>query len=193
MKTKLLALLAILGLLMGGPLAAQKGTAEWQLGYFAPYFTHVGGNVGYAWPIMQREAEKANKSNRNHQLQLVSQLAYFVQFKVSHNIFLNPELSYRWGKLNKRLYLSAGIGTGYLLSFQRQEGTLNLGTGDIKYKNEALHLFVPNVNAGFGVLPRKTIGYYLKATYGRELGRSASNAGLVGLSTGIIIRLNAKT
>ncbi len=183
-------LLLILILAAGGNLAAQSKYTELQLGYYAPYFSNMGFTVGYGIDFKTWEKSAENKRSKTNRLHLLPQVSYFYQSNTAHNLLLNPEVVYKWRKTSKRFYLAASIGTGYLLSFQRQTGTVSLSTGEIDYQNERLHFFVPNVNLGFGVDPRKRIGFYFKAFYGRKFSTSQTNSAFIGLSTGLIIKLS---
>ncbi len=179
-------------LLLGGNLFAQKAPNTLQVGYFGPYFTNVGGTVGYAFTLKTWEKTSANKRSKTHSLQLLPQVGYYHQPRVSHNLLFNPEVSYQWQKRDKRFFLLAAVGTGYLLTFKKQDGIINLGTGDIDYRYKQLHSFVPNISLGFGVAPCKTISFYFKAYYGRQLRFDAVNTAFIGLSTGILIHLKYK-
>jgi hypothetical protein len=182
----------IITLLLGGNLFAQKADNALLAGYFGPYFTNVGGTVGYAFTLKTWEKTSANKRSKRHSLQLLPQVGYYHQPRVSHNVLFNPEVSYQWQKLDKRFCLLAAVGTAYQLTFKKEDGILNLGTGDIDYKYKQLHSFVPNISLGFGVTPRKAIGFYFKAYYGRQLRFDAVNTAFIGLSTGILINLKYK-
>lgn len=81
---------------------------------------------------------------------------------------------------------------GYLLAFQRQDGSLNLGTGEIDYRYDASNYLLTTLNIGLGVAPKKHLGYYFKATHGRKLSIQNANAAFVGISTGLIVTFNSK-
>jgi hypothetical protein len=171
---------------------AQNNNKEWQVGYFAPYISNMGGTVGYAFDLKELEDNSKEKRKRKQRLQFLTQLGYFAQTNVSRNLLLNPELVYRWNKSDKRFFLTSSVGAGYLLAFQRQDGTLNLGTGEIDYRYDALNYFLPTLNLGLGVEPKKHLGFFFKATYGRKLSVQNANAAFVGLSTGLIIKFHPK-
>jgi|688.fasta_scaffold233186_1 hypothetical protein len=171
---------------------AQNNNKEWQVGYFAPYISNMGGTVGYAFDLKELEDNSKEKRKRKQRLQFLTQLGYFAQTNVSRNLLLNPELVYRWNKSDKRFFLTSSVGAGYLLAFQRQDGTLNLGTGEIDYRYAALNHFLPTLNLGLGVEPKKHLGFFFKATYGRKLSVQNANAAFVGLSTGLIIKFHPK-
>jgi outer membrane receptor protein involved in Fe transport len=159
---------------------ARPASAQLQVGYFAPWLTNVGGTVGYAF---------AWKDGAQHQLQVLPQLSYFSQLQVSSNVMLHPELVYRRGGAERRFYWSSSVGAGYLLSLQRQDGTVDLGSGDLTHRTVSLHHFVPSVGLGLGLAPRKRLGYYLKASYGRSFRANAENAAFYGLSAGLVFQL----
>jgi hypothetical protein len=67
-----------------------------------------------------------------------------------------------------------------------------LGTGETDYRYDAFNYFLPNLNIGLGVDPKKRFGFYLKATYGRKLSTQHANAAFLGISTGLILKFNSK-
>ncbi len=182
----------IITLLLSGSLFAQKADNTLHVGYIGPYFTNIGGTVGYAFTLKTWERTPPNKRNKTHSLQLLPQVAYYHQPRVSHNVLFNPELLYKWQKQDKRFFLLAAVGAGYQLTFKKQDGILNLGTGEIDYRYKQLHSFVPNMSLGFGVAPRTAIGFFFKAYYGRQLRFGAVNTAFIGFSTGILINLKYK-
>ncbi len=170
--------------IVSSSVVAQKRDVEWLVGYFAPYLSNVGGTVGCTFDL-----KELGRDSKKQKLQLSTQLSYFAQADVSQNLLLNSELVYRWNKQNQRFFLTYSLGAGYLLSFQRQEGTLNLGTGEIDYRNETLHYFLPTLNMGLGVAPKKCLGFYTKATYGRKLSTQNANAAFLGITIGLILKI----
>lgn len=55
----------IITLLLSGNLFAQKAPNTLQVGYFGPYFTNVGGTVGYAFTLKTWEKpQPINESKR---------------------------------------------------------------------------------------------------------------------------------
>jgi hypothetical protein len=166
---------------------AQKKAIEWQVGYIAPYLVNVGGTTGVAIDI-----NDFNNKKYCHRLQFLSQLGYFSQFNIAHNLLVNPEIVYKLNRTGKRLFLSSSFGFGYLLSFQKQDGTLNLGTGEIDYRYEALNYFLPTLNIGLGVDPKKHLGFYFKTTYGRKLSTQNANASFFAISAGLVLMFNSK-
>jgi hypothetical protein len=171
---------------------AQNNNKEWQVGYFAPYISNMGCIVGYAFDLKELGDNPNEKRKNKQHLQILTQFGYFTQTNVSQNFLLNPELVYRWNKSDKRFFLTSSLGAAYLLAFQRQDGTLNLGTGGIEYRYDALNYFLPTLNLGLGVEPKKHLGIFFKATYGRKLSVQNANAVFVGLSTGLIIKFHLK-
>jgi hypothetical protein len=178
--------------LLSSSVLAQNNNKEWQVGYFAPYISNMGGTVGYAFDLKELGDNSKEQRKSKQRLQILTQLGYFTQTNVSQNFLLNPELVYRWNKLDKRFFLISSFGAGYLLAFQRQDGTLNLGTGEIDYRYDALYYFLPTLNFGLGVEPKKHLGFFFKATYGRKLSVQNANAAFVGLSSGLIIKFHSK-
>lgn len=181
----LLSCLLLSILLTTNTVNTKKKGSEWQIGYLAPYVTHIGGSIGYGLDLT-KSVEK-----RQH-LQLLTSINYFSQLQVSKHIFVNPELSYRWHTSGKRFFISTAVAPGYLISFQRKEGLLNLATGNIDYRYDVLHSFLPNLNVGLGLEPKKSIGFYIKATYGRRFNPESIQAAFMALSTGLIIKLNSE-
>lgn len=168
----------------------QSKENEWQLGYFTPYFTNLGSTVGYAFDL--KVSAKKEELKNQQRLRLLTQLGYFAQTNVSQSLLFNPELVYKWNRLDKRFFLTSSVGAGYLLSFQRNDGTLNLATGKTEYGSEAVSYFLPNLNLGFGVDPKKHLGFYFKATYGAKLSPQHANAAFFGIATGLIFKFNSK-
>lgn len=185
-------LLCVFTCLISFSVVAQKKDLEWQLGYFTPYLSNMGGTVGCAFDLKELGEDSREQRKSKQRLQLLTQLGYFTQTNVSHNILLNPEWVYKLNRLNKRFFLTSSVGTGYLLAFQRQDGALNLGTGEIDYRYEALNYFLPTLNIGFGVDPKKHLGFYFKTSYGRKLSAQNANAGFFAISSGLILTFNAK-
>jgi len=173
-------------------IVAQIKNKELQIGYFAPYLSNMGGSIGYVIDLNKFQEDSKEQRKSMQKVQLLTQLGYFTQNNVSQNILFNPELVYRWQKLDKRFFLFSSVGTGYLLSFKRQDGTLNLGTGETDYRFETLNYFLPTLNIGFGVDPKKHIGFYFKTTYGRKLNTQNADAGFVGILTGFILNFDNK-
>jgi hypothetical protein len=171
--------------------SAQEHNTSFQLGYFAPYLTGVGGTFGCTFDLKSPKLGADGKGAWLHVLQFAPQLGYFTQLNVSHNVVINPELVYRFKKADKRFFVFSSIGTGYLWSLQRQEGTLNLGTGEMDYQNAAQNFFLPNINVGLGMEPKNAIGFFFKTTYGRKISSSLPNSAFFGLSAGIILRLKS--
>jgi hypothetical protein len=99
---------------------------------------------------------------------------------------------YRSNKKGKRFFMSSSIGLGYILSFQRQEETLNLGTGESTDSYESIHYFVPTVSAGIGIDPKKYPGFYLKASFGRKLSVQNAHDAFMSLAAGVIYRFTSK-
>lgn len=172
--------------------SAQAPSNEWQLAYFSPFASGLGGLFGFAFGIKEWEGASTTKKKHVHALQLLNQLGYYTQANVSHNLIFNPELVYRWNKTENPFFLSTSIGGAYLLSFQRQLGTLNMATGETDYRHQEISYFLPNVNASLGYIVKKHVGFSLKATFGQKLNNKNAHAAFVGLSATLTIRFKAK-
>lgn len=166
---------------------AQKRGIEWQVGYFTPYLSNIGGTVACAFDLKELGEHK-----NTHRLQLLTQLGYFTHLNVSKNILLNPELQYKWNKTDRRFFLSSSLGLGYLHALQRQERTVNLSTGEATFQSDVFNYVLPNINIGLGIDPKSRFGFYLKATYGKNYGVGSPNAVFFALSTGLIFKFNSK-
>jgi len=167
---------------------AQKSLSEWQLGYFAPYISNIGGTFGYGHILLTTEGN----TKSIHRLQVLTQLSYYTQLKVSNNVLIHPELVYKWNKSDKRFFLSSSVGMGYLLNLQRKEGKLNLATGKVEYQINPINGFLPTFNVGLGVDPKSHVGFYLKASVGGEFNAERTNAVFFGLSSGLIVKFGKK-
>lgn len=177
---------------MSTAIVAQNKAIEWQLGYFAPYLSNTGSTVGCSFNLKDLQVGSPEQKKSKQRLQCSAQLGYFTQTNVSKNIFFNPELVYKWNKQDKRIFLTSSVGAGYLIEFQKQDGKLNLQTAETSYKYKPLNNFLPNLNFGFGVDPKKQIGFYLKGTYGSKIRNQNTNAAFVGFATGLIFKFNTK-
>lgn len=96
---------------------------------------------------------------------------------------------YKWNKSNRKVFLTTSIGFGYLVSFQRQEGILDLSTGKIDYHYHSLNYLLPNANIDIEINPMKRLGFYIKSTYGRKLNFNNPNISYFVLSTGLILNI----
>ena len=184
-------LVSVLTLILFHSGLSQTRQSEWHIGYYAPYLTHVGAMAGMAFDI-KAWSTLSETPKREQRLQILTQWGYFRQIHVSDNIILNPEMVYRWNKKGDRFFVNSSIGTGYILSFQRQEGTLNLGTGESTNSYESIHYFVPTLSAGIGIDPKKYPGFYIKASFGRKLSVQNAPDAFMSLATGVIYRFTSK-
>ncbi len=173
-----------------GEAQAQRGSDEWQVGYYSPFLTNVGGSLSYLHGLREWKPDSLNGRKSTHCIRLESQVAYFAQPGVAHNVLLNPGVEYRWRGMS-RFFLSASVSTGYLLTLQRQEGSVNLASGEVTYTSRPVHSFLPSISAGCGVEPKKMLGFYFKVLYGRQISQS-EGMGFLGLSTGVIITMHSK-
>jgi hypothetical protein len=177
-------------LLFRGGAWAQGTPGEWHVGYFSPFLTNVGISLGYEHELRKWQPDSLSGRKSTHRIGFASQVGYFHQFGVAHNVLLNPGVSYRW-RGRSRFFLSTAIGTGYLLSLQRQDGSVNLATGDVSYRSLPLSYFLPNVSVGCGVEPKRVLGFYFNVFYGRQISQD-DGVGFLGLSTGVIVLMRSK-
>jgi len=126
---------------------------------------------------------------RQHKLYINPEFAYFQYPNVQHNFLFNAELEYQYAHPTKRFTPLASVGWGYLLARQRQGGSVNLGTGDITYDVASIGYFLPTLNVGFRIRPKKTFGYYLKGFYGRKWSTQRDGSAFFGLENGIVLNL----
>jgi hypothetical protein len=166
---------------------AQSRSFELQVGYVTPFLLHQGASLGLAmaWPGAQ--APQAGMQP-THALYWLPQVSYFRQRQVSQQILLDPGLQYRWHPKAGPFYLSASLGAGYLLSWQKQSGRLNLATGQLDHQTETQSFFVPTLGLGLGLAARKRLGFYLQAAIGQQLG--ANPAAFANLAVGLSFHLN---
>lgn len=169
------------------PLSAftQERLKEYRIGYFAPFFSNYGGSLEGVFNLTISE-----KQSFKHSLQVSIQLGCFGQRGVSFNSILNPELIYRLNRPGKRFFIQSSIGNAYLLSFQKQDGVLNLSTGNLDYRHVSQHFYLPNLNVGFGIAPRNFLGLFFKATYGRTIGIRNLDSAFFAISTGLVIHIS---
>jgi len=169
---------------------AQLKVSDWQIGYFSPYISNLGCVAGVTLNLKNGEM-KPEKKSISDRMKLAAQLSYFSQLSVSNNILFNPQVLYRWQIPDKRFYLSSSIGTGYLLSIQKQEGLLNLASGEFDYRHEVINSFLPNIQLGFGAEPKRRLGFFLTFCYGSKLSLNRANEGFLCFSTGLILKLKS--
>lgn len=184
-----LILIVILALILNEKVVAQNKERLLQIGYLAPYISNLGCTIGLSNELKNWSNNSDSEQGNLHQIQISPQLSYFSQLNVAHNFFLNPEIGYKWSRFNKQFYLSTSVGTGYLLQLRRIDGVLDLATGKINYRSEAINYFLPNLNFELGFNPRKNIGFYFKTTYGRKMGFKQANSAYLALSTGILVKI----
>jgi hypothetical protein len=180
--------LALLGMMLICMQVAvsQKASKAFHVGYFAPYVTFTGFSLGYAHGLKEWNSTSDDGETRIHQLQFVSTVGYFNQWSVADGILLNPEMMISRRMEKKRAYVSAHLGSGYMVSAQRLGSTIDLASGNAEYELDWVHQFVPNLGFGFGVEPKKTIGIFTKAQYGRLIGGDRPPAAYLALSIGLI-------
>lgn len=172
-------------LLSTHPVFGQNQHIQWHIGYAAPFFTNVGAELGVSFDIPSSQPDSANTSARPFTLRLLPQVRYFQQLDVQHNFMFDPTLEFVWQRKARKIYPIFSVGLGYIMAFQRQDGTLDLATGNIDYNSEVIHSFVPSINIGFASVPKKRIGYYFKTSYGRSMVVAAQDAAFFGVSFGI--------
>lgn len=182
---------ALLACFANSQSAAQGKVANWHVGYFAPFFTNVGATAGASFDISRTAADSVHRRQLSS-LQVLGQVSYFAQPRVSNSLFVHPELVYTWRKADQRFFLSAAVGAAYLVTQQRQEGTLNLATGELNYRYLSFNHFVPNIQLGVGIEPKSRFGFYFKVMCGRKMSATAANAAIMGVSTGVMLRFARK-
>lgn len=173
---------------LGTHLMAQKEAPLITVGYFAPYGVQIGGKLGVRLPLKTGDTMAGRKHARISTLSISPQVAHFVFPGTQRNTLLSTEFIYQIAKENKRFSPMTSFSLGYLLARQKQGGNVNLGSGDVADVIESLHYFAPTITVGFDIKPRRAIGYYMRAFYGREIGQQA-NSPLFGLELGTTFNL----
>ncbi|KAA3636528.1 MAG: hypothetical protein DWQ02_08115 [Bacteroidetes bacterium] len=185
-------LIVFLCFLTNLPLKGQNTKMPVSIGYFAPYGVQYGAKAGISIPWKNWESDRKEDQIRSYNLTLDPQIGYFVFPEVQNNFFLNMELAIRSHKNEKRFSPMASAGLGYLLGLQKQEGSVNLATGEIDFETTALHYFVPTVSLGFNIKPKKSMGYYFKGFFGRKIIRGLEGSTIIGAEAGITFNINQK-
>lgn len=165
----------------------QNSPKSIQIGYFAPYVTFTGFSLGYAHIFKEWNSSSDSGEIRVHKLQFVPTVGYFNQWSVANGMLFNPEMMISRRMEKKRTYVSAHLGGGYMISAQRRGSTVDLGTGNVEYDIDWLHQFVPNLGFGFGIEPKKVIGIFTKAQYGRLIGGNRPPAAYFAVSIGLTV------
>ena len=168
----------------------QANSNTLSIGYYAPYGIQFGAKLGASFTL--KNWDKESESSRVSKLSVQPQISYFVFPDVQHNVLLNNEIVYSLHKVDKRFFPMVSVGTGYLLAIQNTDGSVNLATGDISNNTETLHYFLPTFNLGFGIAPKKSIGFYTKAFYGHKIGSISENEAFFGIDLGILIQLQKR-
>lgn len=168
---------------------AQMDTPSLTVGFFAPYGVQYGGKV--AWAFTLKDYTKIGRS-RVDQLRFSPQVSYFVFPEVQRNVLINGAFLYQRLQPEKALAPMAALGFGYLLARQNQEGTVNLGTGEIDFVTESRHSFVPTLGLGVLINPQKRFGFYLKGFYGRKITAQYEDGAFFGLNFGLRLAFISK-
>ncbi len=154
------------------------------IGYYAPYGVQYGAKVGVSAAVWESEGNRHVR-----QLQLNPQLGYFTYPDVQKNFLVNAELVYRQSKPDRRFYKMASLGFGYLLAAQRQGVSVNLGSGESTADMDYIHHLLPTISLGLGQDPKRVIGWYAKAFYGRKIGLAAADETFLGVELGLTFNL----
>lgn len=167
--------------------AAQQEGGGFELGYFAPYFSNYGFSTAYMFGLRKQEIQPEQQIDKQRFVYFSVGLSYFVQRHVYRQALLLPEIVFARIRPTRKLSLMPSLGAGYLLSFQKQEGSLNLASGEIEYRNELTQAFLPQIAIKLSYRWRPGLGFYLKPFYGRNFRFQGPHAGFFGLSAGLSI------
>ncbi|MEM6299663.1 MAG: hypothetical protein AAF740_13320, partial [Bacteroidota bacterium] len=151
--------------------------------YFTPFVTQPGIKVSTAFRL---------KEVKDNQLSIRPHFTWFMQSELHQNFILGGDISYTIRKPEKYFYLAPSVGVGYLLSIENTEGSVNLGSGDIEQERETLHYFLPTLNFELGKLPKKRLGYFFRAFWGRKMTGQEVNSAFFGAELGIIYAFKKK-
>lgn len=177
-------LLLLLLLLFGNTaLRAQSPEAEIQIGYIAPFGTHIGAFAGYASALKNRDSVPTGRQQWWWQLQG----GYFMQHNVSNTVFMHPELQMRKKWAEGRFCFFISVGSSFFYTIRKQEGTLDLANGKVSYQKEGEAYIVPRLSLGVGSVPRKRWGGFFRVSYGRQWGINETNQAFFGGAAGIIL------
>ncbi len=168
---------------------AQDKAIPIDIGYFAPYVLQVGGKIGTSFELKNWKPQDETEKQIIHSLSISPQIGYFFNPNIQRNFLINTELVYKRKKSPTKIYPTASIGLGYMLGVQQQDGAVNLATGKIEKNTKSINYFVPTLNIGFAKDPKKILGYYFKASYGRRISTEVEDSALFGLELGLRINL----
>lgn len=177
---------------LGHTAVAQKRATALQVSYCMPYVTHMGVTMGLPIDLNKEVTYAKNSTKRAARVQLLPQLSYFTQVGISRNLLLNTELGYIWNRTESPFFVVTSIGAGYLVASQRQETTLHLATGKMHDRSSTSHYLIPGIGFTAGLDPRRFLGYFIKATYGRKMGFENEHAAFFALAVGLIIKMKSK-
>lgn len=187
-----LTLLTLPLLLISCCLCGQSNGLTASVGYFAPYGVQYGAKAGITIPWKNWESEKKEDQFRTYNVTIDPQIGYFTYPKVQNNFLINMDLAIHTRKNDKRFSPMASVGIGYLLGLQKQDGTVNLATGEINFETNTLHYFVPTVNLGFDISSKKSLGFYFKGFFGRKIIRELKDSSFFGAEAGITFNIHQK-
>lgn len=159
------------------------------LGFYAPFATQPGVKLGIQYPWLQTSGlfKKLNGSStqRIRNTFINPEIAYFTRINSNDNLLINADIGYKVLRTRKNYYSEYSIGLGYLVSWETLSVSVNLGSGDISDRDiERRSFFLPTINYTIGKHVDRGIGWFSKASFGREIS-SREDAGFFALEIGI--------
>jgi hypothetical protein len=161
------------------------------IGLYAPYFIQPGLRVGSSVSLKSWKGDKASTSFTQAKTLFVNpQIGFFVRPGNHRNLLVSSDVGMKWHKAERPFYKAASIGLGYLNRFQIVSSTIDLSTGEVSGRNrERIDFFLPMANLELGHRPMKSIGWYTKLSYGRNMSAKIENASFFAIETGLNFRL----
>ncbi|MDG2450511.1 MAG: hypothetical protein P8M34_12755 [Saprospiraceae bacterium] len=161
-------------------------TLPLRLSYFSPFGVNRGIKVGVVLPF----DFKNNKSNQIlDEWNVVPHIAYFVLPDIQNNLLTTIGVEYGNAKKGKGFYTLYSIELGYLLSFKKYGGIVQLESGNIQNNIRLQHSFLPEITVGLGYKLINGNGLFMKLFYGRQLSIKESDASFLGAEIGIQIHI----
>ncbi len=154
--------------------------------YFSPYGVNRGVKVCAVVPF------DFKKNESNHILtewNVVQQIAYFVLPDIQNNLLATLGVECKVEKKRKGIYTLYSIELGYLLSFKKYDGIVQLESGNIQNNIRLQHSIVLEITSGLGYNLINGNGLFMKLFYGRQLSLNGSDASFLGAEIGIQIHI----
>jgi hypothetical protein len=164
---------------------AQTRGAGFELGYIAPYFTNAGFSTSYLFGLKKQALSSHPADDKQRSIYFSLGMSYFAQQHVSRQVLVLPEMVFASIHPGRKWSVLPSLGVGYLLSFQKQEASLNLANGQMDYRYQTIHSVLPEIQVALLYQYKSCLGIFLRGFYGRKLSSTVPHTAFFGLSAGM--------